>query len=263
MYDFIFDNEFLSDHGFMICSFSGAEKQWSGGEITFTTGRTPNTDSQKFYTSGYDTPLSCNFSICKKICGSSGYELNREEQSDIMRWLCREDGYHWLQFDTEEYEDVYFHVYFTAQPHFIGSRMVGFDLTMTTDSPYGYSKPMKKQFTLTAANPKIVFKNYSDKIGNIKPKCTIIPKSTGNLILKSGICDCNTTTRVNHVTTGTTLILDENNDYFSGFDAKQFNFKFPVISNSYTDRDTYFEKADDSIDLEMTIEYRFVRKVVV
>ena len=261
MYDFLFDGELLSDHGFMICSFSNSDRQWSGGDITFTTGKAPNTDKQNFYTSVYDTPLSCTFSICKRVCNHEHYELTSEEQSNIVRWLCREDGYHWMQFDIPEYEDVYFNVYFTATPYLFNNKVIGFDLTMTTDSPYGYSKLMTKQFTLTNEAPKIIFQNYSDKIGNISPKCTIIPKNNGSLIIKSGINGSYNITEIENVIKAT-IVLDKDNDFFSGFDYNNFNFKFPIISNSYRDRNTYFEKIS-GVDFDMKVEYRLIRKVIV
>ena len=146
--DFLFDGELLSDYGMIICTFDNGDNSWSGGDITFNTQNTPSSDIQTFYTYSFDTPLSCQFSICKNPClmnGSDDNYLTQEEYSRVARWLKRKDGYHWLQFNQEGYEDIYFNVKFDVQPHIIAGRTAGFDLTMTCDSPYGYSKEHKKK----------------------------------------------------------------------------------------------------------------------
>lgn len=263
--DFIFDGEKLSDHNMMICSFSSSEQTWTGGEITFTTIKPPNSDKQDFYLSSYDTPLSCEFSICKITCGIESQEdmkITMEDYGNLMRWLVRKDGYHWMQFDVPEFEDVYFNAYFNLKPYVVGGVTVGFDVTMTTDSPYGYSKLYKKSFDITT--DKYTFINYSDAIGTIYPKCTIKPKKSGLLNFKSGISGDEVETEITSVIANDSIILDGKNDLFVGnFDASGFNFNFPIMKNSYTDRNTYFYKTSNSVDFTMDLEWRYIRMVTV
>lgn len=262
--DFIFDGELLSDYGMMICNFNGSEHTWSGGDITFTTVKPPNSDKQNFYAASYDTPLSCTFSICKNTCHAKTKEdmlFNMEDYGNLMRWLVREDGYHWMQFDTPEYEDVYFNVYFDVKPYMIHGNVIGFDITMTTDSPYGYSKLYSKTFDVTT--DKYTFLNYSDEIGTIYPKCTIIPKSTGILDFKSGIAGDETETTITTVRANDTIILDGEQDLCIGnFDIRNFNHNFPILKNSYSDRNTYFQKIS-GVDFKIQMEWRYIRMVTV
>ncbi len=264
--DFIYDEERLSDYGFIICSFGGSDSSWSGGDINFTTIKAPDSDIHTFYTSSTDEPLSCTFSICKNPCGHSNFmTVTREEYSSISRWLKRSDGFHWLQFDNEWYEDIYFNSKFNVQPHQVGNETIGFDLTINTDSPYAYGKYQEKDFSLTK-DIDFSFKNYSDKTGNIYPVVTITPQADGKIDLLTGVESrpFQRTLINNEVKRGKTIILDGNNDYINGIDnPNNFNFEFPVISNTYNDRVTYFKLNTGSVDCDIKIEYRLIRMVVV
>ena len=266
--DFIFDNELLSDHGMIICSFdNNGDNSWSGGNITFTTQKAPFSDVQTFYTSSFESPLSCQFSVCKNPCLINDYNTDyftQEEYADITRWLKRKDGYHWLQFNQEGYEDVYYNVKFDVQPREIKGHTVGLDLTVTCDSPYGYSREFDQKFTLSSSASSFKIVNNSDLAGIIYPLITITPKSSGNLILNSGIEGDMVQTQVKNVTSNSKIILDGKNDYYEGIsDPNKFNYKFPVLDNAYNDRNTYFKLVNGSVDCDIILKYRYIRMVTV
>lgn len=268
--DFIFDKERLSDYGMMLCSFNeDGDSIWSGGDVTFQTGKTPSASSWKYYNSTYEQPLECQVSICKADHGEAAAHpwLSREEYSSIMRWLKRRDGYYWLQFDQDDCEDIYYRAQIKPQPVFIGGCPAGFHLTITTDSPYGYSHLMKTSFSLEEENPKIFIKNYSDTIGHIYPKITIIPKEDGSIVLNSGIAENTRQTVISGCAKNQTIVLDGEYDIFSGIEPSDFNFVFPVLSNSQEDINSYFELGThgntSSIGFDAVIEYRFPKEVCV
>lgn len=266
--DFIFDNELLSDHGMIICSFdSNGDNSWSGGNITFTTQKAPFSDVQTFYTSSFESPLSSQFSVCKNPCLINDYNtdyLTQEEYTDITRWLKRKDGYHWLQFNQEGYEDVYYNVKFDVQPREVKGHTIGLDLTITCDSPYGYSREFDQKFTLSSSASSFRIVNNSDLVGIIYPLITITPKSSGNLILNSGIEGDMVQTQVKNVTSNSKIILDGKNDYYEGIsDPNKFNYKFPVLDNAYNDRNTYFKLVNGSVDCDIILKYRYIRMVTV
>ena len=128
--NFVFDNESLSDYGMIICTFDKSNgTSWSGGDITFNTQKAPSSDVQTFYTSNAGTPLSCSFDICKSPCliEKDGIDyITQKEYSALSRFLKRRDGFHWLQFDNEGYEDIHFNSKFDMQPYEIGGKTVGF-----------------------------------------------------------------------------------------------------------------------------------------
>lgn len=269
--NFIFDGESLSDYGMIVCDWNtGAGTPWSGGDVTFTTGKTPDSDRQTFYTASYENLLSCTLSICKNPGGYTDRKeavITREEYSALSRWLKRSDGYHLLQFDQDGYGDIYFHAKIDMQPYMVCGSIVGFDLAVTTDSPYGYSRLYKNTFEL-AAGESFSFENYSDKPGIIYPKVIIIPKADGTLKLNSGINTDIHTTEIKNCKANHKIVLDNDNDYFEGItDPNGFNFEFPVIANSYTGGNNgctnIFSLSQGSISCTVTTEYRLVRMVTI
>ena len=265
--DFLFDNEYLSDYGMMICSFDSSDAVWSGGDVSFTTIKLPGSDKLTYYTHTYEQPLSCTFSICKnpaELHDETELVITQEEYSLLSRFLKRTDGYHWLQFDADGFEDIFFNCQINLQPHKIHEKLVGFDVTVNTDSPYAYSRLERKTFLLTPTEDYTLV-NYSDTIGNIYPKVTIKILEDGSLKLNSGLTDNLHKTIINNCKKGDIITLDGEYDYFDGIaNPNDFiGFTFPVLANSYYDRNTVFSLEDKSVSCELTIEYRLVRMVTI
>ena len=271
--DFIFDNERLSDHGYMICDFGAGDSTWSGGDVTFTSMQSPGTNTFTHYYSKFDTPLSFNFSIMKNPCGGASQKdlyFTQDEQSYVMRWLQRLDGYHWFAFDQEGWEDIWFRVQMNLQSHYNGGIVIGYDVTCTADSPYGYSQLHTKDIVLSssanspaAGSDSITIKNYSDIPGYIYPRLTITPENTGTIKLLSGCEGYKKITTIENAPAGNTIILDGNNDEITGLhNMNDFNFIFPVMANGYRDIDTTFVNIGD-MDVQLKIQYRFIRRVTV
>lgn len=137
--DFLFDGQRASDFGCMICSFDENAGAVSGGEIEYNTAKSPGSDRSSFYGAQFNSPVTWNFSICKDPdMGISPY-FSQYEEGRILKWLVKTDGYRFIQFDQEGYEDIFYYVYFNVQPHQVLGQTVGFDLTMTSDCAYGFS----------------------------------------------------------------------------------------------------------------------------
>lgn len=270
--DFIFDGERLSDHGFILCSFDSNQDSWSGGEVTFTTVKPPSSDINDYYTSSFDSPIVFTMQIGKNPCGNDAQAdmyLTQDDMSDLHRWLSRPDGFHWLNFDQDGFEDVYFNTYFNLSPEYFNGHVIGYTLTGTTDSPHGYSQLLNKKVEL---QPKEVFsfKVYSDKAGIIKPVVTIKPSSAGEIKLVSGNWTIgeNGAIKSNYIrdtwinaTTTNEIVLDEQNDFYSGItNPNYFDFSFPIIATSYSDITTRFRN-DSDFPINLGIQYRQVRRV--
>jgi hypothetical protein len=263
--DFIFADKWLSDLGLMICNFDGSTATKSGGDVTFITSKPPGTDRYSFYGSQQETPITMTFSIGKNPCmfvEEDNLYFTQEEQSFIYRWLVRRDGYHWLGFDEEGFEDVWFNSQINLQEIFVAGQVAGYDVTVTTDSPYAYSQEHEKEFTL-AASETHTLKNYSDIPGDIFPRVIINPKASGDIILETGCTGYKKTTKVSQVVSSDTIILDGKDDYYSGVKhADLFNYVFPVMGNSFDDINTCFTNTGD-ISLDIKIIYRFVRRCAI
>ena len=266
MYGFLFDGELSDDYGIIMANIN-SEENWTVGSPTYITSTTPSSDILHFYSSKFETMLSCEFSIIKNPCLNDGdIYFTQEEYSAIMRWLQREDGYKWLQFDVEEYEDVYFHAKLSLTPIYISGKVTGFNVKMDTDAPYAFSKPYIKKYNLSSGQ-KVTFENYSDKVGDIYPYTTLRPNITSSnavtlsLITQLQNYQANTTT-IKNVKSGDVITLDKDSDLVKGVGVlNNFNFVFPKISNSYSTRTNTLWVSGCSC--EVTMQYRLIRMVTV
>lgn len=261
--DFVFNGERLSDHNLMICNFDGSEPTQNGGDVTFITVKPPYSDKYTYYTYSYETPISLTFSICKNPCKSRADEdlyFDQDDQSYLKRWLQRTDGYFWLAFDQEGFEDVMFHAKFNLQPHFICGRVAGYDVTVDTDAPYGYSQLQFKTFSLSTGETFSV-EDYSDKTGAIYPKIIITPKANGTVSIESGCNKYKETTIISNAMKDIKITLDKENDFIDGLtNLNNFNFVYPIIANEYNDITSTFKNIGD-VDCTLYIEYRHIRRV--
>ena len=188
--------------------------------------------------------------------------LTSDDQSKIMRWLQRTDGYHWLAFDEEWYEDIWYNAQINPQIEFVGGRPIGFTLNITTDSPYAYSQLKESKFSIGVGESVDLY-DYSDLPGYIYPVVTITPKNSGNLVFKTGCSDYTVKTSVSNVQKGIDVIFDKENDLVLGVDnLNNFNFKYPVLSNSFGNIKNTIVNIGD-IDFDVKLEYRYIRRVVV
>lgn len=260
--DFIFDGEKLSDHNFMICNFEGEQTSMSGGNVIFTTIKPPHSNINTFYASGFEEPLTFTFSICKNTCNSETAYVSQNEQSEIMRWLQRVDGYHWLSFCQDGWEDIAFHAQLNMQPYFIDGKCAGYSVTVNTDSPYGYSQPEIKEFELQPDDTFSIV-DYSDIVGYNYPHVEITILSDGDLGLETGCADYQKITRIENVKTNDIITLDRDNDVIDGIpNLNHFNFVFPVISNSYDTTKNGMTNIG-SAGFKIKMRYRYIRRVQV
>ncbi len=151
--DFLFDRQRASDFGCMICSFDGGLQPVSGGEIECNAIKTPGTDTFTFYGSQFNSALTWTFSICKNPCKNKDIHFSQYEESMIMKWLAKTDGYRWLQFNQEGYEDIFYKVNINALPHQVAGRTIGFDLTATSNCAYGFTDVITKKASIALMEP--------------------------------------------------------------------------------------------------------------
>lgn len=267
-YDFIFDGEKLSDYNYIMCSINNGDVSWSGSDVTFTTIKPPSNNRISKTNSKFDEQLTTTVQIMKNPCfynNQNDMNLTADDQSAMMRWLQRTDGYHWLSFDQEWYEDIWYNAQINPRVLYVEGHAIGFELVITTDSPYAYSQEHKEQFSL---KPYEEFKlyDYSDLPGHIFPKTTIkITKVAGNsqMYLLTGCDEDIAVTTVENTYLNQVIVLDEENDYVEGIpNLNNFNFHYPKISNSYNNILNIIKNRGD-VDIDVTFEYRYIRRVVV
>lgn len=257
--DFIFDGASLSSKNLMICCINGNTPSKSGGDITFTTVRTPYSNRSQFYTSKYEEVLSFTFQIGKNECDSDIDYFTQSEQSALKLWLKRSDGYHWLKFVQEGF-DVWFHAQFNLQPEYLFGHVIGYNCTVVTDSPYGYSGTYTRSTTLSPGEYYDI-QNQSDNLGVIYPRVRITANGSGTVKLETDCSGSIETTVINAVHSGDIITLDGEYDYTEGVRYLDFfNFVFPKISRTYSQDYTRIANTG-TVPVSLLITYREIKEV--
>lgn len=139
-HDFTYNGIRLSDLGYTICSIDGGggvETVASGSQITFDT--VPIKDGRKFNLTGtrYESVIEAVFQICKLRCDDDDLSITVEEMRGLLRWLGART-YRPLRFNDSEYDSYYFNAMFNVGQINFDDKIIGLELTMTTDSPFAY-----------------------------------------------------------------------------------------------------------------------------
>lgn len=240
--DFEYDGLFLSDFGFMICSFGdkGLETISNGSTISFNTE--PMYDGRKKFltNSSYEECLGTTFSICKNPCKTVSGDVEPiavEEESDIMCWLNRKI-FHKFKIEQEGYEDLYFNGSFNINRQMIDGELYGFELNFSSDAPFAYHEPITFEFSITEDNNTYLINDISDEIGflyvdNMVITCKNTEKK--DLIIHNSIED--RTTEIKNCTNGEVITLTypiiTTSLPLSRKIQNDFNFNFVRIAREY------------------------------
>ena len=261
--DFEYDGLLLSDFGCIMCSFesTGLETVTNGSNITFNTSPIFKGSKHVLTDTKYDECLTTTFEICKNPCLTDEFndmKFTIEEVANMTRWLNRKE---FLKFKLikEGYENIYFEGSFNVNRKLLGSDVVGFELTLTTNRPFGMYEPIKKTFKITKNNQIEIFKDISDEIGFIYPKVEITCNTNGTLKIHNAIEDRDTI--IKNCKSGEVITMEYpiiSSSLSSHAIQNDFNFNFFRVANTYQERGN---KLTFSIPCTMKIFYQPIRKV--
>ena len=245
----------------------------AGSEITFNTSK-PSNDFKTFFNNPtYEKMYEFPFQIIK-INSSTKLleEITVEEQVILQRWLIRKDGYKYLRFISDDYKNIYFNCQISLQWVKIGSVIIGAELKVTCDAPFGYSA--LQTFTKTCADgDTFTIIDDSDEVGELYiDNFNIVCNSAAtNLQIKNSMEYIYNPTE-NKVTLFENVILNESIT-MNGLKqitssntniSTRFNWNFPRLinlSNGITDtRENTFTVTGGSCSI--SISYRTIRKAV-
>lgn len=268
--NFTYNEQSSIDHDIIICSFDGENNETtSGGKIEITSVKAPNANTWLKTNAVYKEPLSFTFSICKNPCsvGSSQEELffSSFDQADIKRWLeCKE--YHYLCFDSEDMENIYFNSYITLTEQKQSGHIIGYNLTVTCDAPWGWSEErvanLYSQKDSSGKETGVVeIFDSSDEIGSVTPHVELTVIKNGAIELYNE--NTNDATIIEGCTVGEVITLTNLYHISSNKEHKNlnddFNWVFPRIQNSYTSNRNTFELTNCTAK----ITWREPRKAVI
>lgn len=168
--DFEFAGELASSYGLVICKFDGStgvETLSNGADIALTTVRVPGSNIWNHVYSQYAEVLSTTFSVGKNPCYDDGDPyFSVEQQRMINRWLNRLDKYYPFRIVQDGYEHIYFNAQINAKKVEIGGKVVGFELSVVTNAPYGfYGEQVYNMFFDKGINTLHTIVDQSDDIG--------------------------------------------------------------------------------------------------
>lgn len=252
--DFLFNGQAASDFGLTICSFNGEFEAASGGEIEYAVVKTPDRNVDAFYGAQFNSVIQWNFSICKNPCKNSDLYFNQYEESSIAKWLLKTDGYKFLQFNQQGYEDIFYKVYFNMSPHQSNGRTIGYNLTATSDCAYGFTDVIKKSAVINFRAP-LKFIIHSDIDAYIFPYVKM--SGVGDFQLKNLNDASNKASEFYRASNE--MIMDSDSDFITGLKtAGDFNWRFlRLVDNENT------ITTDSESDIKIEIQYREPRYIKV
>lgn len=260
--DFEYAGEKLSNKNCMICSFDsiGTDTVSIGNNLSYTTVRDNNSYVQRKVSTSYEDSLECTFQICKNNCNNTNDRtFSEEEIRSIMKWLNRKSFEIFKPIYDKIYSGVYFEGYFNVQTIVLAENVIGFELTFSTNAPYGFSDCLVTK-TLSASE-NISINTTSDEIGYIYPNIVIECKEAGDLTITNKRddlqtliknCSANETITINEAKVITTTTSSHTTL------SKDFNYKHPRLITSYSsDLNTF----SVSLSCVITFSYKAIRKV--
>lgn len=265
--DFEYNNEKLSDYGMMVCSFngsSGTQINSSGSDITFHQVNSCGSNKFRLFASTYDSFYSATFQICKNprfIHNSDEMAISTTEVSSIQRWLCRKQ-YSKFKITQSGYEHLYWNAVFSSKQIDLNGIIVGMELTLNTDAPFAYMDRIEIEKSSNERNFSFDIFDESDEEGYIYPDVEITFLDNGDYTLKNYFN--NKTTKISNCSIGETITIIGSEQLISSSIktqpnlAKDFNFLFPRIMNTYNKNKNHFE-----CNLKCSIKFSYspIRKV--
>ena len=263
--DFVYDGQYLSDYGFIICDFSpssGFDIASAGSEITFKTVSHNRGKRYGLVGAQYDKCIQVNFGICTDPDIFDDLTITDDEYRDLMRWLNRSE---FLKFHVlYEYDD------FTAPCFYEGSFNIskvkvreilyGLELTFESNRPFGYGMEQVFKFKLDDSKPTFKLRDLSDEIGYIYPTVNILCYEDGDLTITNDLTGCKMTIK-NCIATEE-ITLDGNTHIITSSNEKHdicndFNYDYFKIGNTFTNRNNFISS---SLPCVLEIKYHPIIK---
>lgn len=191
--DFEYDGLLLSSYGFMICTFNGGGEQTvtNGSEINWNLVETQYGARWDMTHSKYNNYLTTTFQICKDPClTEDDDEISVYELRNIMRWLNRK-SFHKFKFLEDEYQDFFYMGSFNVSRIEWYGRLIGLELTLTTDRPYAQAEEVNVDFENEVVNNADVYpwshslRTTSDDEGYQYVDMTVTLKRGGDLTINN------------------------------------------------------------------------------
>lgn len=242
--DFEYDGKYLNDLGYIVCKFNDDGKMNTdskGSEITFTKAAVDSGKRNRLNGTRYDECLTATFHICKDpdLFDEDLREITRDDFRVLSRWLNRREfcKFRALVPDEEYIPMPFFYASFNLTKVLIGDRIMGVELNMETNAPFGYAIDRWTTYHFAGGDTKI-YVDGSDEPGNTYPQMEITIEEAGTLILSNSMTGCemvieNCTAGEKITLSGDTMIIETSNEDHDI--ANDFNYDFFSVGNKFGD----------------------------
>ena len=239
--DFEYDGKRLSDYGCIVCNISNSSDLNTvniGSQITFNTVNLPQQNKFKIMSTQYNEAYTTTFEIGKFNCNNRDeYVFSPEEISELMRWLNKRNYNKFkMIYKDGECSNIYYMGSFNIQMITFAGNVIGLELTLQTNAPFGYYEPIEYIMEFSTGKEEFSMYDMSDEAGYIYPRIvTIECLKKGNLVINNSK-DGKRNTVINNCVKGEIITLDgENKIIESSVNHlklyNDFNYNFIKISN--------------------------------
>lgn len=256
--DFEYDGKRLSSFGFILCTLgtpSGSDTVSAGSKITFNKVSRCHGKMQPVIGTTYDECITATFDICKNVDIYEDLHITEDEARQIIRWLNRREMLKFRLIPDEGQSDCYYNASFNVEKVLVSKELFALELTMETDSPFGYGAVKSVEWDITDTSQSVVLEDTSDEIGYIYPSMKITCKESGTLSIHNELEGC--TMQIKNCSVGEVIDIDGNTQIIrsslpSHKIYNDFNFEFFRIGNTLSVRDN---KITVSLPVKLKIEY--------
>ena len=259
--DFIFDGRYGSDFNLKICDITSNSSTDSStiSKTDFSTFQPSNAYKNYFTGSTSSEVLTTTFQVGHfENCQMQDFDDDLLEA--VSRWFCREDGYHRFAFINSLDDTVEYNAKIDMNKIELGTRVIGLEFTVTTDSQIGYTK--RKINKTLSADEAFIINDTSSKTGSSPIDVIIKCKQSGDLALAYSFNNKKHTTRIANCSEGEIISINNMQVVTSSLSShdvmEDFNFSFPKIYTSVKSTVNTFRV---NIPCEIEIKYELRRKV--
>ena len=241
--DFEYDGRYLSDFVFTSGNFNGSsdiERVSAGSRISFNTVSTHYGKRYNLAGTEYGDCITATFDICKDTCQDDDFIITNNEYRDLMRWLNRREflKFRVLYDEDDHREPCYYDGSFNVEKIMSSQGLVGLELTLETNKPFGYGQEKSFSWTVTGGSSVRLF-DMSDEIGYIYPSVVITVMQAGNLQITNDLEPC--TMLIKNCSSGEVITIDGDTHIIrSSLNSHKicddFNFDYLRIGNTINNR---------------------------
>lgn len=250
--DFEYAGKRLSDFGMMLCHIAdsvGTEAKNIGSQITFNTSYKSSLNKFQLISSQYDEAYTTTLQICKNVCNIKSNEefiYTEVEIRNVMRWLNRKTYNKFKAiYEDGQYSQTWYNASFNIQAIKLGDDVIGFELTMNTDAPFGYYEQTEYTFNIEESDQEFTIYDFSDEVGYAYP----------DLVKIECLDDCDIeitsskdeeSVRINNCVKGEIIeLIGKNKIITTNMDSHKklyndFNYNFLKIHNDYEDGENVY-----------------------